>query len=179
MIQLPTGTGKSEISAAIIKTYIYNYPEEAVVYLVPTIALQKDASNRFTKYGIDVNTKLPLKVGCVNIFTYMFMNRVGKDRFDYKQRNLVGAILYDEAQHLKGDKTSKIVHGFKNLRLNLGISATPSDCSDEYKKYLKELNSTELTVFGSTGKIVYMMQINESIDRFLFVSGENEELRYY
>lgn len=179
MIQLPTGTGKSEISAAIIKTYIYNYSEEAVVYLVPTIALQKDASNRFTKYGIDVNTKLPLKVSCVNIFTYMFMNRVGKDRFDYKQRNLVGAILYDEAQHLKGDKTSKIVHGFKNLRLNLGISATPSDCSDEYKKYLKELNSTELTVFGSTGKIVYMMQIDESISMDFVTPIEVHVAKFY
>lgn len=179
VIQLPTGTGKSEISAAVIKTYVYNYPKEAVIYLVPTIGLQKEASDRFSKYGIDINTKLPLKVGCVNIFTYMFLNRVSNDKFDYKQRNLVGAILYDEAQHLKGDKTSKIVHKFRNLRLNLGISATPSDCSDEHKKYLKELDSTELTVFGSTGRIVYLMRIDESIDMDFVTPIEVHVAKFY
>lgn len=172
-IQLPTGTGKTEIAASIIKTYLHYYPEEAALFAVPTKTLQSDSCNRFKEYGIKVNTKLPLQVGAVNVLTFKLLTNIYNDsyRLDYKQRDLIGAICWDEAHHLSADVLSRVVHRFQNLRLNVGLSATPSN-DLEKKKFLNELNIKEFSVYGCTGKPIYRMEIKDSIDNNFVVPIE-------
>lgn len=162
-VQLPTGTGKSEVAASVIKTYFKTY-HDAFLYLVPTVALQKEAKERFTKYGIAVNTKFPVIENKVNILTYKAILSASTEKFDYKQRDSVGALITDEAHHLSAPKLSKQVHRLHNLRLCVGLSATLST-DLENKVYLKELNVKEFSVYGCTGKVVYNMGINESIEK--------------
>lgn len=164
-IQLPTGSGKSECSASIIKTYFNQYFNRAVLYVVPTIKLQKEAEERFTKYGLKCNTKLPFQIGYVNIFTYMSLVR--SKNIDANERNKIGALVLDESQHLKGPKNNKIVHGYKKLNMCVGVSATiTSDI--EYKKQLNQLNDNDFLVLGVTGKPVYWRHILETTeDKFI------------
>nr|CAI9751387.1 hypothetical protein DGKKSRWO_DGKKSRWO_CDS_0096 [uncultured phage]CAI9752273.1 hypothetical protein CVNMHQAP_CVNMHQAP_CDS_0096 [uncultured phage] len=162
-VQLPTGTGKSEVSASIIKSFLSVYPNEAFLYLVPTVALQKEAVDRFKNYGISCNTKFPIQTSHVNVLTYKAVLAASTEKFDYKQRDSIGALITDEAHHLSAPKLSKQVHRLHNLRLNVGVSATLS-ADLEQKEYLKELNVKEFDVFGCTGKVVYRMDINQSIE---------------
>lgn len=161
-LQLPTGTGKTEISASIIKT-IYNTEKGAFLYVVPTISLMKEAKKRFIDYGIEVNTEYPIKEDVVNILTYMSLVRANKDKLSNKQKDLVKYIIFDEVHHIGGEKNSKIVHMFRNLKLCVGMSATIVDSIDN-KIYLKDFNNKELNIIGCTGSIVFSKSINESID---------------
>lgn len=150
-IQLPTSSGKTECSASIIRTYLNNYFNRAVLYIVPTVKLQQEAEERFIEYGIKCNTKLPFISGGVNIFTYMALVR---SKIDIIERDKIGAILNDEAHHLKGSKFSKIVHNYRKLNMCVGISATVTP-DIQYKKQLKQLNDNDFNILGSTGKPVY------------------------
>lgn len=162
VVQLPTSSGKTEISSSIIKSYFTEY-NDAILYVVPTVALQKEAKTRFESYGIDTNLQFPLQQNKVNIITYMGLIRADNNKLGYKQRDTVGMIIFDEAHHLSADKSSKIVHRFNNLRSVIGMTATPSN-DLETKTFLKELNSKELTMFGCTGPVAYKMEIDETID---------------
>lgn len=160
-IQLVTGSGKSECSASIIRTYFNNCTDKnkAVLYVVPTLKLQLESEERFNQYGIlDCNKQLPLIVGKVNIITYMSLVRC-----EVENPEIVGCLIFDEAQHLKGDKARDIIHKFNNLDMCVGLSATLTK-DIENKKYLKNLDETDLSVLGSLGEIAYFKPIKDTID---------------
>lgn len=160
-IQLMTGSGKSECSASIIRSYFETYKDRAVLYIVPTIKLQKEAEERFTRYGIKCNTQLPLVGSNVaNIITYMALVR---SNIPAQDKNEIGAIIADEAHHLKGAKFSKIVHDYKMLNLCVGVSATITP-DIQYKTKLNQLNDTDFSILGATGKPVYWKAIKKTIN---------------
>lgn len=92
-VQLTTGSGKTEVAASIIRTYLATNFMRAVLYVVPTIKLQLEAEERFTRYGIKCNTKLPFINGYANIITYASLVR---SKIPYQEKDRVGALLFDE-----------------------------------------------------------------------------------
>ena len=159
-IQLPTGAGKTNVAASIIKTYLESYFKRAVVYVVPTIRLQTEAKERFESYGIKTSTTKDFVSGVANIVTYATLVRseISKD-----VKNRVGALVIDEIQHLRAEKASKIVHQFKKLNLCVGLSATVAT-DIEYKQQLNRLADQDFNIFGCTGRPVYYKSIEETIE---------------
>ena len=157
-MQLPTGSGKSEIAASIIRTYLNYYFNRAVVYVVPTIKLQKEAKERFESYSIPCNTELPFVIGCANIITYASMVRTEIKTTD---KDKVGALIFDESHHLKGAKSSKIIHQYKKLNMCIGLSATIAIKLSE-KKYLNQLTDEDLNILGCVGYPLYIKEIEET-----------------
>lgn len=157
-------THNTEVSASIIKTYLKN-SNKAALYVVPTIRLQKEAKERFEKYGIDVSIKPKTIIkGKVNILTYLGLVR---SNLDASYKNTVGLLIFDEAQHLKAAKNSNIVHNFHNLDMCIGLSATLTE-NIQIKTQLNKLNNDDFGVFGSTGYPVYYKSIEETInDKFV------------
>lgn len=159
-IQLPTGAGKTNVAASIIKTYLESYYRRAVVYVVPTIRLQTEAKERFESYGIKTSTTKDFILGVANIVTYTTLVR---SEISTEVKNRIGAILWDECHHLKANKASKIVHQYKKLNLCVGLSATVV-ADIEYKKQLNRLADQDFSVFGCTGLPVYYKPIDETIE---------------
>lgn len=165
-VKLPTGTGKTEVSASVIKTFLHCYPNEAVLYVVPTVKLKEQAIERFTKYGIKTNDTFPILTGYVNVLCYKSILVADTEKYDYRQRDSIGAFIIDEAHHLSSSKLSKQVHRLHNLRLCLGLSATPFDDEDVTNKLiLRDLTEKELSRFGVTGKLVYYMSEAKSREK--------------
>lgn len=158
-VQLTTGSGKTEVAASIIRTYLATNFTRAVLYVVPTIKLQLEAEERFTKYGIKCNTKLPFISGYANIITYTSLVR---SKIPYQEKDRVGALIFDECHHLKGPKNSKIVHEYKKLGMIIGLSATVTP-DVQYKEKLNRLNDDDFSILGCTGKTVYYKEIDETI----------------
>lgn len=167
-VQIPTGGGKTECAASIIKTYMAyteDMNKQSIVYVVPTIRLLNEAKSRFKKYDIPCDSETCLKEnsfrrGYVNLVTYMFFARRDISQEEY---NSISVVLWDEMHHLKAPKSSQIVHNMSNLVLNVGLSATIS-ADIEYKKYLKKLVSDDFNKFGSTGYPIYVKRIVETIE---------------
>lgn len=181
-LQLPTSSGKTEIAASIIRSFLNVYFTSAVLYAVPTLQLQKQSKERFEEYGIKTNIALPIQTGKVNILTFATINSINKnkDKFDYQQRNKIGAIIWDEAHHLSAKGLSKTIHYFKNLRLNIGLSATVSEDTQNVKKiYLKQLTTKEMDVFGCTGELVYDIATQVAINTGFITPIEIRVLQHY
>ena len=159
-VQLPTGSGKTEVSASVLDAYLKTYLNTAALYVVPTIKLQEEAKERFEKYGIKTNRQLPIKISCVNILTYATLVR---SKIDYKQKDLVGCLIFDEQHHLKADKSSKIIHQYKRLKMCVGLSATITN-NIENKNCLHDLDDDDFNVLGCTGKPVYYKIVKDSIN---------------
>lgn len=159
-VQLPTSSGKTEISASIIKTYLQCTDNRAVLYVVPTVKLQKEAEERFNTYNIPTNSKLPILLNKVNIITYMSLI---KSSIDYRERDSVGCLIFDEAHHIAAKKSSKIVHDYKKLELCVGLSATITK-DIETKNSIEDLDDADFNVFGCTGKPVYYKSIESTIE---------------
>lgn len=154
-------THNTEVTSSIIRTYFNNCTDKnkAVLYVVPTLKLQLESEERFNQYDIlDCNKQLPLVAGKVNIITYMSLVRC-----EVENPEIVGCLIFDEAQHLKGDKARDIIHKFNNLDMCVGLSATLTK-DIENKKYLKNLDETDLNVLGSLGDIAYFKPIKDTID---------------
>lgn len=168
-IKLPTGTGKTEVSASVIKTFLHYYSDEAVLYIVPTVKLREQTIERFNDYGIKTNNKFPILTGYVNILCYKSFLSADTEKYDYHQRDSIGAFIIDEAHHLSSLKLSKQVHRLHNLRICLGLSATPfDDESTTSKSILRDLTEKELSRFGATGKLVYCMsEIKSKEEKFI------------
>lgn len=160
-IQLGTGTGKTEVASAIFKNYLTLFPQATVLYVVTTLVLQKDAENRFKNYGIPVSLNYPFTQGCVNIITYKSLIR--KD-IPLKDRNTISCIVFDEAHHLKAEKSSRIVHKYNNLNMCVGLSATITNDIEKDFSLLKRLNESDLVIFGSTGLPVYYKTVKDSLE---------------
>lgn len=163
-VQLPTSAGKTEVVASAMLTYFNKFPHDAVLYVVPTVMLKNEAKARFTQYGLKVNDDFPLIDGAINILTYMALNRADNNKFGYKERDKVKAVIWDEAHRLAAPKTQKIVHRFKCIQMSIGMSATPSE-ETKQKFYLKDLNSKDMAVFGVTGRLLYSMSVADTIER--------------
>lgn len=155
-------THNTEVSASVIKTYmnVAKSKSNYVVYVVPTVKLQKEATARFTSYGIQCNIGgVDFQPDCVNITTYMALVRSAIAK---ETAAKVGCIIWDEAHHLKAEKSSKAVHQFKNLQMSVGLSATITP-DIEYKRTLKRINNDDFNIFGVTGMPVYYKTIVETI----------------
>lgn len=163
-IQLPTSAGKTEVAASVMRTYFQKYQNDTIMYVVPTVMLKGEAKDRFESYGLKVNCDFPLKSGYVNILTYMALCRANNNKFGYKERDKVDAILWDEAHRLSAPKAQNLIHKFKNICMSVGISATPSDESSN-KYLLKDLSYKDMEVFGCTGRILYSVSIQDTIDK--------------
>ena len=165
-IQLPTGAGKTNVAASIIKTYLESYYRRAVVYVVPTIRLQTEAKERFELYGIKTSTTKDFILGVANIVTYTTLVR---SEISTEVKNRVGAILWDECHHLKANKASKIVHQYKKLNLCVGLSATVV-ADIEYKKQLNRFelygiktSTTKDFILGVANIVTYTTLVRSEI----------------
>lgn len=168
-IQLPTSAGKTEVAASVMRTYFQKHPNDTIMYVVPTVMLKSEAKDRFISYGLKVNDDFPVKEGYVNILTYAALSRADNNKFGYKERDKIDAILWDEAHRLSAPKAQKLIHKFKNICMSVGISATPSDGSSR-KYLLKDLSYKDMEVFGCTGRILYSVSIQDTIDK-AYVTG--------
>lgn len=158
-LQLPTGSGKSIISASIIKTYLKTNFNRAVLYVVPTIKLQKEAEKIFKNCNISCTEKgKKFNVGSVTVITYQSLVR---SDIPNSEKDKVGCLVIDEMHHLKGNKFSKIVHMFKKLNMCIGLSATVTP-DIQHKKLLKQLNDDDFNILGSTGKPAYWKTIEKT-----------------
>lgn len=160
-IQVPTGAGKTLISASIIKTYKQKYKNKGILYVVPTLKLMKEATDRFNQYGISVkNTGVPFDCDSVNIITYTSLCVKDIDKADY---NSISCIIFDECHRIKGDKSNKVIHKFNNLNMCVGVSATVSK-NIETKQKLIDLDEDDIKIMGIFGKPAYYMPIIDAIN---------------
>jgi type I restriction enzyme R subunit len=142
LLEMATGTGKTLISAAVIKLYLKSKNARRVLFLVDRLELEDQANKNFRQYLLPDYTSVIFKenkddwmkanIVVTTIQSLLYNNKYLK----LFSPNDFDLIISDEAHRSISGNSRQIFEYF--IGAKLGLTATPKD-------YLKNLNEKELS----------------------------------
>lgn len=132
MIQMPTGTGKTEVFAAIVKKYLQSNDDQVLI-LVHRKELVEQIMERMKKFDI---SSTRIQAGFKSDATkrvFVGMVQSMKKRMGVLEN--VGLIIIDEAHHSVAKSYVQILRAFPKA-LQLGVTATPIRLNGEGFRHL-------------------------------------------
>ena len=124
MVQMPTGTGKTYVMAAVVKWFLDNYDEGEVWIIAHRRELVEQMQQTLDRFCLEYGEKemvLKAKVR-IRVLSIQWLNR----HLDELERaeSMPGLIVVDEAHHAIADSYQDLFN--RNRRaLKLGMTATP------------------------------------------------------
>lgn len=156
ILQLPTGSGKTEIMCSIveyIKSCIGYYP--TVLILEPTINLINSTVKRFKKYDIPAFSYCEtreIKLNSINICHPSSLNNdIEKDGDLLKDVNV---LLGDESHHFNSEQFRKPTYNIPNLYISIGLSASVISQEHVGLDNLQDYDVKEVLAFSATGPLL-------------------------
>jgi len=126
IVQLQTGSGKTEIFTAIIDSYLESYPQQCALITVPKNAIMDEVLARFERYNLSgyFEGDSP-KARVLNPMGY---GRSGMyhDKAMDKWLARVGIVISDECHHIVANSYNKLYNKCVNAEYSYGFSATAS-----------------------------------------------------
>ena len=168
IIQLPTGSGKSEVMSAVIKKLEECNPNIKVIVIEPTDVLVTKTSERFNRYSLNSRTYKEVRgsdfsdLNVLVAHTQSLLNDCGEnphllDDFD--------AVFWDECQHCKCD-TWKLLNSYlSEVEYSIGLSALAVNETRISSTDLQSFTIDEVMVIGSTGRVILYIPAGYYIDR--------------
>lgn len=159
IIQLPTGSGKTEIMCAFIK-YFYEYFNIYPTTLVVenNVTLVNGTIERFNKYSIPVSNYREnrcIKNNMVNVCHPSSLNNDLEN--NEKLLDYVTVILYDECHHARSSSVINLYENAKYVEYSIGVSASAIDQKHVGCNKVSDLYPSELKVIGVTGSLAMNM----------------------
>lgn len=132
MIQMPTGTGKTEVFAAIVKRYLQNHDDQVLI-LVHRKELVEQIMERMKKFDI-ASTRIQAGFRS-DVTKRVFVGMVQSMKKRMGVLENVGLIIIDEAHHSVAKSYVQILRAFPKA-LQLGVTATPIRLNGEGFRHL-------------------------------------------
>lgn len=162
IIHLPTGTGKTEIAAGLLKQLqLHGWKS---LYIVDRVNYMNQATQRFEKRGLTGIGKYgdkyrdldyDLVVGAAQTFVTRLGNN-NQEVIDYLQG--LHAIIFDEAHHMKANGWQKILNSTA-AHVIVGTTATPFDSRRVGSVYNNN------SIIGWLGPVIYHKPVQWFIEQ--------------
>lgn len=168
LVQLATGSGKTEILASFIKLIISSNKENpGILILEPTTYLVDSISERLNSYGIETVSYKKIRKSSIERHLLDIEGKVvvthPRSLVNDLENNLIHlsnlrVLLEDECHHTSSNTWETINFYAKNIEINVGVSASairrdllPIHCND----YLEsKLDFTEIKVLGFLKRVL-------------------------
>lgn len=156
IIQLPTGSGKTEIMCGIIKA-LYDLIGEIPTTLVlePTLNLVNSTVSRFTKYGIPAisySKEREIKLNTVNVCHPSALSNDMEKDIDILNDIIV--LLCDETHHFNAETFRKPTREMPNLLFSIGVSASAISQNRVGCENISDYEISEILTFSATGQLL-------------------------
>ena len=157
IVQLPTGSGKSEVMSAIITILESKFPDIKVTVIEPTDVLVNKTTERFNRYDLNAVRYKDIRYSESSNFNVLvahpqsLLNDSSKD--PALLNNMVG-VFWDECQHCKCDTWKTLNERLKNCEYALGFSALAVAEEHIYETNLRILDPEEVLIEGATGPVI-------------------------
>lgn len=166
LIQMATGSGKSEILCAYVKVLsLVNGTNMTVLLMEPTIKLIDDIYRRFNKYNIPIvkySDNRSIVKNCVNICHPLSLGN-DLDR-DHRLLEDVEVLLADETHHLASETFRTPTYSMNNLMYSIGVSASAISQDNVDCKDISRFSYNEALVIGATGPLVLNVSAKHLIE---------------
>ncbi len=165
IIQMPPGSGKTEVQAAVLKALLSNNKDLKVLVIEPTTELGEGVVERFNNYNLNAsfysntrNTDSQVIVAHVSAL----LNDLEKDKNlleDFK------VVIWDESHHSQCSTWLKLNLALKNVEVSLGFSALAIDEKNINVNNYENMSYPEKLISGSTGRVLFHVGSSYYIDR--------------
>lgn len=168
VIQIPTGSGKTEVMSAVIKKLESVNSDIHILVIEPTDVLVRKTSDRFNRYNLHSFTYNEVRSGDldgVNVLvahTKSLLNDCEKDPHLLEDFD---AVFWDECQHCKCDTWKQLNSYLHNVEYAIGLSALAVNEDRIYTNSLDKLSLDEAMIIGSTGKVILYIPVRYYIDK--------------
>ena len=168
ILQLATGSGKSEIFCAISKllSITNNNVYPTILILEPTIRLVQDSIKRCRKYDIpatEYNKNRKIIPNTINIAHPSSLgNDLDKDPELLKE---VEVLFCDETHHLKADTWRRPIVNLTNCEYFIGLSASAIDQGHVGKECLQDYTYDELLCIGAAGNLLINITTGDQVQK--------------
>lgn len=166
IIQLATGSGKTEIMTGFLKCFeqVLGYIPTTII-LEPTIKLVSATVERLNKYGVDAKPYSENR-GVIEGIIVTHPQSLNNDL--KKNPSLIQDVkifLSDEGHHLQADTWNCLLDFMTKVEFRLAVSASVIDSGKIPVVTLSTLDLTELSVLGATGDILMNVPPSFYIER--------------
>jgi superfamily II DNA or RNA helicase len=141
LLQMPTGTGKTEVFSQIIKDYYTNFPDNRIIVIVHREQLMNQIKVRLRKFNLVADTVESSKKINENPKIHICMRQTLIKRNPLFSKPSL--IIIDEAHHAASNENLQLLNKYKgeNTKL-LGVTATPirldgKSLSDIFQKIIE------------------------------------------
>ena len=169
-IMAATGSGKTLVSTAIIKSLLQRKIIKRALFVVPGLSVMKQTESEFKKHGlacgilgddiIDINHAVVV-AGIQAL--YLKANKTHKDNTAIKKLlSEVNLVVFDECHHSKTKQIKTIIGHTRTAKYVLGLSGSP------FQKYdpddLQQMTAEDVSVLSSVGPIVSVTKASALIE---------------
>lgn len=166
VMQLPTGSGKTEVMSAVIKVLKSKYPNIHILVIEPTDVLVRNTAKRFNKYELDAvaynESRNELSHTVTVSHPASLLNDLKKDPKLLSDMNVV---FWDECQHCQCDTWKSLNNSLCDVEYAIGLSALAVDESHLYTSDIQKLSLEESLIIGATGKVIMYVPAKYYIDK--------------
>lgn len=167
ILQLPTGSGKTEIMCGIVKSISKMYGKcPTTLILEPTLNLVKSTIDRFDKYNIPVVSYSNNRKIIDNVVNICHPASLGNDLDD--DANLldnVEILIGDESHHFNSEQFRKPTYNMPNLVMSIGVSASAISQEHIGIKEIVRYDAKEIWTFSATGNLLVNIVTGNMIDQ--------------
>lgn len=167
IVQLPTGTGKTEIMCAFIKLFYMAYEKYPTTLIIENnINLVNATYKRMHKYGIPCNIYSDTRRIDKNSINVCHPSSVCND-LDKNSKLLdnVVVLLCDECHHIGSDQNRKVVENCSNVNYCIGLSASAITQDHIYGKRVTDFSIAELKIMSLLGNLMINMVSGDLIEQ--------------
>lgn len=160
VIQLPPGSGKTEIQSAILRILFQNNDNAKAIVIEPTTELGRSNCDRFKKYGLDAafySDTRNMDSAVVVAHVSSVLNDLKRDKTLLDKFNIA---IIDEVHHQSCSTWLKLNLSLKNLEYSLGFSALAVDEENIYVDRYEMMDLYEKLIVGSCGRV--LLHLNSS-----------------
>ena len=166
ILQLPTGSGKTEILCGIVKELEYIFGKvPTTIILEPTINLVNSTVKRFQKYGLTATSYTKTREIRENSVNICHPSSLGND-IDKNPDLLKGVtvLLGDESHHFNSEQFRKPTYNMPNLILSIGVSASVILQEHIGFRDIRDYDIKEVLAFSATGPLLMNVVTSDMID---------------
>lgn len=174
IIQMPTGSGKTEVMSAILRVVqrahpggAYSEPFRAVV-IEPTDILVNKTVDRFNRYGLGAVRYKDVRDGSATDFRVLVAHPTSllhDATEDPEVLSGIAAVMWDECQHCKCETWKALNELLPDCEYALGFSALAVSEDHIHETSLRALDFDEVLIVGATGPVIVNISPKYYIDK--------------
>lgn len=177
VIQMPPGSGKTEVQAAILKSLMSVNNNLHFLIIEPTLELGKSTCQRLKRYNIDSSFYSDERSVNYKVVVAHVSSLLNDLKSNPSLLDSFNGVFFDESHHLRSDTWFKLNFSLKNIEYSLGFSALAINEEHIIPENFDFCSYDERLVLGCSGRVLFHVNSSHYINKGILATPVVFQLR--